>query len=118
MKKLKTIILSRFKKESQEDWVEERRRICKVCEYNSKNKEKLSIKERFFKFLSDLYTFITFSDSEDLGECECLCSIYYKTLEETEECFAKEKGEEDKWKSIYKPNSSNTINGKRILHIK
>ena len=96
------VISSRFKKESNEDWVLERRDTCKTCEFNSLNsKEKRTVKSRIFKFLSDFLTFITFSKNENLGVCTiCDCPLYYKQLTEEEECHA----EPSKWKSIYIPN--------------
>jgi len=105
MNKIWRIIKSRFKKDTGESWVEERRKICKVCPFNSKNKEKLSVKNKFIKIFSDLYTTITFSEYIDLGTCSCECPIWYKTADEEEECWAKEEKNDDKWKSIYIPNN-------------
>jgi len=91
-------VLSRLKKKNQEDYVIKRRRICAVCSWNTKNQETLSLKVRTIKALSDFYSWITGNAEEDnLGNCTAceICSIYYKSFEETEDC---EKG---KWKSIY-----------------
>lgn len=90
MKKIKTIVLSRFKKEkNQEDWVEVRRSFCKPCIHNSNNKSKISFKKRVLIWLSDFYSFITNTkDVDNLGNCTACdsCSIYFKTQEEYEKC--------------------------------
>lgn len=92
LKKFRTIVLSRFKRENQEDWVEVRRKICKVCPYNSKNQAKVKFKKRVLIYLSDFYSFITGNKEKDnLGNCTYCdsCSIYYKTSEKLESCDAK-----------------------------
>lgn len=90
LKKIKTIVLSRFKKENQEEWVEVRRKICKVCPYNSKNQAKVKFKKRVLIYLSDFYSFITGNKERDnLGNCTlCGCSLFYKTDEKFESCEA------------------------------
>ena len=98
-----TIILSRIKKPKTTEEVEFKRKQCKDCEYNMLNIEKLPLRKRLIKALSDFYSWITFNSKVDvLGNCSAceLCSIYYKTLEENEYC------PKDKWKSIYIPNSA------------
>lgn len=94
IQKIKTILKSRFKK-VDEDFVKQRRRICKNCEYNSKNIESIDLKKRFLIYLSDLYTKITFSKSEKLGNCMACeaCDIYYKTQEIEENCV------KNKWRT-------------------
>ena len=90
------IIRSRFKK-SEDHEVKRKRAICKKCEFNSKNTEIKSKKQKFLKFLSDSLSFITFNkDTDNLGNClACdVCSIYYKTIDE-EECPHPKK---DLWK--------------------
>lgn len=91
MWKIKTIILSRFKKQNQEEWVEVRRSICKTCIFNSKNQKKIKFNKRVLILLSDFYSFITGNKEKDnLGNCTYCdsCSIYYKTEEKLEQCEA------------------------------
>ena len=93
--KLKIIILSRLKKPSIEQWIEDRRDQCKVCPFNTKNMIKLSLKEIILIKLSDFYSWVTGNKEEDiLGNCSAceLCSIYYKTFEYIESC------PKNKWK--------------------
>jgi protein-arginine kinase activator protein McsA len=97
LKKFKTIVLSRFKRENQEDWVEVRRKICKACPYNSKNQAKVKFKKRVLIYLSDFYSFITGNKEKDnLGNCTACesCSVAFKTLEPYEHC------PEEKWNYI------------------
>lgn len=101
--KIWTILKSRFTKDKNEDWVKERREICKNCiTYNSLHyKEKTSLKNRIYKVLSDFYTFITFAENEELGQClhpECGCPTFFSTLIPEGNC------PDNKWKSIYIPN--------------
>ncbi len=106
--KIKTIILSRFKKPQNQEWVELRRSICKNCPHNSKKTTTLSLKVRLFKYLSDFLTWITRAEQEDLGYCTiCTCPLYFKTQEEDSECDL------GFW-SIHRPNSSKTKRGKKI----
>jgi hypothetical protein len=103
MIKIWTILKSRFISDKNEDWVIKRREICKNCRtYNSLHyPDKVSFKNKVYKILSDFYTFITFAENEDLGQClhpECGCDIYQKSKMESEFC------QEEKWKSIYIPN--------------
>lgn len=106
--KIKTIILSRFKKPQNQEWVELRRSVCKNCPHNSRKTTILSLKVRLLKYLSDLLTWITRAEQEDLGACNlCGCPLYFKTLSEDSECDA------GFW-SVYKPNSSKTKRGKKI----
>lgn len=100
------ILKSRFVDNDDEDWVKQRRAICATCEYNSLNSFERTFKQKIYKHLSDFYTWITRAKNEDLGQCKCLCSIYHKTAEELEQCYSKEIGKEDKWKSIYIPNGA------------
>lgn len=94
--KIKTIATSRFKKPIEESWIKDRRATCSTCEWNTLNQEKLSLKTRIIKFLSDMYSKITGNADEDvLGNCghiSCGCSIYFKTSELIEKC------PENKWK--------------------
>lgn len=105
LSKIRIIILSRIKKTKTDEEVEFKRKQCKTCEYNTLNIEKLPLKKRLIKLLSDFYSLITFNKKVDvLGVCSiCLCSLYYKTSEENEEC---EHPNGSKWKSIYQPNSA------------
>lgn len=99
-RKIWTILASRFRKEREEDWVKERREVCKLCEFNSLNSKDFTTKQKVLKFLSDLYTKITFSHYIELGTCICGCSIYFLTREKDSVCTAKEEYGDDKWKSI------------------
>lgn len=90
--KIKIIIFSRFKKPNKESWVTDRRAICAKCEFNTKNIEKVSNKDRLIKFFSDAFSSITGNKKIDnLGNCiACaVCSVYYKTAESVEQCPAK-----------------------------
>lgn len=89
LKKIKIILLSRLKKPKEDKEVLRKRSICKSCEFNSINMEKLPFKKLIIKKLSDFYSFIAGKSEEDnLGVCSlCLCSLYYKTLEDSEECL-------------------------------
>ena len=84
------IVKSRFKKNKEEAWVEDRRKICKGCEYNSKNVEKIGLTKKLTIKLSDFYSLITGKKQEDnLGNClgcSATCSIYFKTSELEEIC--------------------------------
>jgi len=96
MNNIKMLLLSRFKKEKNEQWVQDRRQICKVCPYNTKNLESISRKQKIVNFFSKIYSAITFSENEDLGECSiCTCPLFYKTREKEENC------DKNKWKSIH-----------------
>lgn len=82
LKTLKTIILSRFTKPNEDEEVLRKRKICKVCEYNSLNVKEISRKKKILKKLSDFYSWITGNlEDDNLGLCNfCGCSIYYKIL--------------------------------------
>lgn len=108
--KIRTIILSRFKKPQNQEWAELRRSICKNCPHNSKKTTTLSLEVRLTRFLSDFLTWITLNEKTTLGFCEhpdCGCDIFYKSEMESEVC------PEGYW-SILKPNSSKTKRGKKI----
>jgi hypothetical protein len=85
---IKTVILSRFNKKStqEEIEIERKRAICKGCEFNSKNSDKIRIDKLILKKLSDFYSLITGNREEDsLGSCNsCGCSIFYKSKYELE----------------------------------
>lgn len=93
-KTILTIIKSRFKKESEEsERIKNKRNICKTCPFNSLNMEKIPLKKRILKQLSDFYSYITGNSEVDvLGNCNACeaCSVYYKT-ENEDEC------PKDKW---------------------
>lgn len=90
LQKLLTILLSRFKTKNQnEQWVKDRRKFCKPCQWNTLNIEKLSFKQKIIKKLSDFYSLLTNKDDIDtLGNCSAcgMCSIYFKTETEVEYC--------------------------------
>lgn len=65
--------------------------------------EKISLKVKVYKTFSDFYTWITFNEKTELGNCSiCFCDLYYKTLEASESC----EHTPPKWKSVYLPNSA------------
>lgn len=91
LSKLKTIIFSRIKKPKDDEEVLRKRSICKNCEYNSINIDKIPFKKLLLKKLSDFYSLIAGKKDEDnLGNCfGCeACSVYYKILmsDEGEDC--------------------------------
>lgn len=96
MKKIWRIIKSRLRKTKTEDFVKERRKECKKCEWNTLNisPETLTTEQKIIKFFSDAYSYITGNSEKDvLGSCSlCNCSLYYKSLEKEEYCKA------NKWK--------------------
>ena len=105
---IRLAIKSRFLKTKEDWWIDERRKKCKSCVYNSKNfKEEKTLKQKTLKFFSDLLSLVTLSFHKDLGQClhvDCGCSIAHKSLLPIEEADCPE----GKWKSIYIPNSSQT----------
>lgn len=83
--KLKIIILSRINKPKEDEEVLRKRSICKKCDFNSLNMEKIPFNKLLLKKLSDFYSWMAGKKDEDnLHNCEaCMsCSIYYKTLYE------------------------------------
>ncbi len=95
--KIKIIAFSRFKKPNEESWVDRRRSTCASCKWNTLNQERLSLKVRIIKWLSDTFSFLSGNKEVDtLGNCTAceVCSIYYKSAESVEEC---EKG---KWEHL------------------
>ena len=99
MKKIWTIIKSRFTKPKESKEIKRRREICLGCEYNSNNISKLSTYKSFLASLSTFYSWITGNKDEDtLGNCTACesCSVYYKTSYE-KDC-PHPKG--DKWKRV------------------
>jgi len=88
LKKLKIIILSRFKKPKEDKEVLRKRKICKGCEYNSLNLASVPFNKLILKKLSDFYSYLAGKKEEDnLGGCtDCGCSIFYKSAEEDEMC--------------------------------
>lgn len=94
--KIKTIIFSRFKKPNTESFVEDRRKICAGCKFNSINSREISLKMKIMRFFSDTLTFVTKAEKVDLGQCihpNCGCDLYFKTQESLEVC------PENKWKT-------------------
>lgn len=92
IKKLIIIIKSRLKKPKEDKEVLRKRSICKDCEFNSLNMEKLPFKKLIIKKLSNFYSFIAGKSEEDnLGNCTACesCSIYFKILmsDEGEDCI-------------------------------
>jgi hypothetical protein len=83
---LKTIILSRIKKPKEDKETARKREICRTCEYNSKNIEKIPLKKLLIKKLSDFYSYIMGrADEDNLGNCSlCGCSTFYSTIYEDE----------------------------------
>lgn len=100
------ILMSRWRKE--EDFAKERMKICNVCEFNTKNMQKIRFKQKVVNFFSNALTLITtgkLNESDD--SCNiCGCTLIFKVLEEGTSCPA----EPSKWKSIYIPNNEKRIN--------
>lgn len=72
------------------DWYKDRLKVCMSCEYNSENKENLSLSEKVIV-------------AANLGKSACLacgCEIVAKASIETELCGAVKKGEKSKWLKI------------------
>ena len=93
------IIRSRFKNDIVDEVVEQKRAICKTCNYNSLNMQSVPPLKKFLKWLSDLYSKITGNAKVDvLGNCHACeaCSILFKSRDE-EEC---PHPDGDKWKNI------------------
>lgn len=93
MKKLITIITSRFTKPKEDKETERKRKICRSCEFNSLNSVKIKLSKRILIKMSDFYSWITGKKEEDnLGNCVFCssCSIYYKILmsDQGENCEA------------------------------
>jgi hypothetical protein len=77
-------------KNSKTDWCKERRAICKECDYNSKNKYKLTIGEKILMFLQLSKEICT----------ACGCSILHKSKIKQADCGRTELGLESKWKRV------------------
>lgn len=95
IKKLKIIILSRFKNNNEEEWVKKRRVTCLECKYNSLNASNKTLVHYFLAALSKFYSTLTFRKKDDtLGNCLACesCSIFFKSAEEDETC------PKNKWK--------------------
>lgn len=96
MKILIKIIKSWFIKLKIGKEIERKRSICKVCEFNFLNVEKIELKKKLLKKFLDFYFWIIGKVEEDnLGFCMvCGCSIYFKLLmlNEGEDCV------KNKWK--------------------
>lgn len=91
--------MSRFRKykETEEDFVKERKQICNTCPHNTKNINKLSIKQKCLNLLSNLLTLLmTGKFNENDYACNlCHCTLIYKIPEIEETCL------DNRWKSIY-----------------
>ncbi len=88
-KKIKTILLSRIKRNKEEEWIRKRQMICLRCESNSLNVSSLSYYRFFLTTLSSFYSYIMGRSKEDnLGNClSCeACSVYFKSFEKEENC--------------------------------
>ena len=92
--KLKIIALSRLKKPKQEGWIKDRRKVCDSCEFNTKNIENISLKQKVVNLLSNILTLVTTGKlNEDNSACKiCTCTLAYKIPEPTENC------DKNKWK--------------------
>ena len=86
----KNIIRSRTidYKNSKTTWCKERREICNMCEYNSKNTKDLTFKDRFFMFIQ-----IT----KEICKI-CGCSVLQKTKVAFSSCPKPEIGLKPSWK--------------------
>ena len=79
------ILKSFFTQSRKEDWIEERRAICKACPLNSRNK-KLRTRKDFIGYVLNIgRPFCT----------SCLCDVKRKTSLETSEC------PEKKWTYLF-----------------
>ena len=90
LNKIRTILLSRIKRNnSEEKWVEARRKICLGCEYNSLNVSSLNGYTFFLTTASRFYSWIMGRSKEDVyGNCTACeaCSVYFKAFEKLETC--------------------------------
>jgi hypothetical protein len=87
--KLRTIVMSRFRKQREEDWVKERRVTCLECENNSLNDTSSTLAHDFLAALSYFYSWITgrAKDEGTYGSCNiCGCDCFFKSLIKEEEC--------------------------------
>jgi len=101
-----TVLRSRFLKNDEESWVKERRDICKHCGFCTVNIAEIPFKVKLARWGSNFLNYILFKwNTIDRGTCSiCLCPITEKSREPDENCPAENRGQEDKWKSIYIPN--------------
>ena len=90
----KNIIESRwiYYQNRNKDWYKERKAICDICLHNSKNKKLKTFKEKLFNILNIKKPFCTI----------CGCSVKYLCSLDFNECSLYERGEEPKWKSVWK----------------
>lgn len=89
IQELGTIIGSRitFFTRRKEEFVKERRRICKTCPLNSKFKEKKSFKDYLLSIVNTFTPYCTV----------CGCGIKFKTSVPSAECGLADIGEKPKW---------------------
>lgn len=103
IKKIKTIINSRFKTtKEQPTWLKKRRETCLGCKHNSLNISCKTFTQTFLATLSYFFSWITGKAKDDnLGNCLACnaCSIYFKTNELEEIC------PKDKWDIPQKGNN-------------
>lgn len=88
---IKRILLSRNKKTRKvEQWEKDREKDCFSCKFNTKNMEKITYKQKVYRFFSNLLTIImTGKKNQDDSECSlCHCTLIYKIPDEEEECEA------------------------------
>lgn len=88
-RKIRTIILSRFNNNKEEEWVKKRRVTCLECDYNSLNNSDRTLWLHILAALSYFYSLITGNSKEDgsFGYCNvCGCDCFYKTSEEDGYC--------------------------------
>jgi len=98
-KSFKTVLKSRFKKQTEEDWIEQRREICRVCPLNTKNSKSTTLKVKIYKHLSDFYTWLTRAknNKDDGSLCSiCGCNLFYLCGEPESRCS----DTPPKWESI------------------
>lgn len=77
-------------KNKDKKFVKDRRAICEVCPFSSKNKKSLTIKELIYKLLN-LGNYCT----------ACGCSLKYKTAHPESVCGLEELEEKPKWEEHY-----------------
>lgn len=91
LNKIKAILLSRIKNNTEEEWIEARREICLRCDYNTLNIGSLKGYNFFLATTSKFLSKIMGKGKKDgsIGFCSiCGCDNYYKTLVEEENCSA------------------------------
>jgi len=97
--KLLKIVKARLKKESKEQFVKDRIIICLKCPKNTKNIEKIDLRNKISKFFSKALDIVMFVKRKDYGACSiCTCPIALLTEDINETCGEEKLGNKSKWK--------------------